>query len=127
VQFTERRERDQPLPTQFPGQKQRYTCSLSGTLTVQLEQQGSNVKATGAESSADSGGCGRTGNTTGSGTITSGGDGIDFTTFQLLGCTLSPFTATVTDDDLTADVTGAAASPPACVLLTGHLKLHRTG
>jgi hypothetical protein len=127
MQITERREILKPPPTDFPGQKQEITCTLSGTLTLQLEQQGSSVSASDGEGSAEGAGCKRSGNITGSGTVTTGGRGISFTTFELLGCALTPFTATVTNDSLTADVTGGAASPPACVLVTGHLQLHRTG
>jgi hypothetical protein len=113
--MTERREVGQ----------QEITCTLTGTLTLQLEQQGSSVSADG-EGSAKSDGCEGGGKATGRGTVTTGGRGISFTTFQLFHCTLAPFTATVTDDTLTANVTGVAASS-ACVLLTGHLQLRRTG
>jgi hypothetical protein len=126
IQITERREVDAPPPTQFPGQKQISTRTLSGTLTLQLEQQGSSVSASG-DGSVEGSGWGRDGPANGSGTITAGARGISFTTFELLGCALTPFTATVTDDSLTADVTGMAASPLACVLVMGHLQLHRTG
>jgi hypothetical protein len=116
IQMTERREIGQ----------QEITCTLTGTLTLQLEQQESSVSGDG-EGSAKSDGCEAGGEVTGRGTVTTGGRGISFTTFQLFHCALTSFTATVTNDTLTANVTGVAASPPACVLLTGHLQLHRTG
>jgi hypothetical protein len=69
----------------------------------------------------------KSGPASGSGTVAGGGGDIHFSTFSLLACELVPFTATVSDDNLTADIAGAAATPPTCTLLTGHLQLHRTG
>jgi hypothetical protein len=105
---------------------QDITCTLSGTLTLRLERQGSGVTASG-DGSAE-GACNkRQGDASGSGTVTAGEREIGFTTFNLLGCTLAPFTAMVTEDNLAADVTGVAAAHPACRLVMGHLQLHRTG
>jgi hypothetical protein len=129
IQLTERRKVSvpKPPPTDFPGQMTTIdtNCTLSGTLTFRLERQGSGVTASGDGSAKD--GCNmREGDATGTGTVTAGEREIAFSTFNLLGCTLAPFTATVTDDNLTADVTGGAATPD-CRLVMGHLQLHRTG
>lgn len=130
IQITERQQVTipKPPPTDFLGQTttQDRTCTLSGNLTLRLEQQGSSVSASGG-GSAGGADCKRIGDAGGRGTVTAGAREIGFSTFDLLGCALVPFTATVTDDNLTANVVGVAASHPACRIVQGHLQLHRTG
>lgn len=130
IQLTERVQVTvpKPPPTDFLGQTttQDRACTLNGNLTLQLEQQGSGVSVNG-DGSAEGGGCQRDGEASGSGTVTAGGRELGFTSLNLLGCTLAPFTATITGDNLAADVTGVAAAHPACRLVMGHLQLHRTG
>ena len=130
IHITERKQVTfpKPPPTNSPSETitQDRTCTLSGNLTLRLEQQGSSVSVSGG-GSAGGADCKRIGDASGSGTVTAGAREIGFSTFDLLGCALVPFTATVTDDNLTANVMGVAASHSACRVMQGHLQLHRTG
>jgi hypothetical protein len=124
-QLTETREMPKPPPTQFPNQKVDRTCTVSGELTLHLDQEGSNVTVS-RSGSSEEGGCERAGNVRGSGSLTAEGAAIAFDSFELFTCKLVAFTAMVTENTFTADVVGEEALSPACRLESGHLQLSRT-
>jgi hypothetical protein len=118
-------------PTDYPGQMTTIDvpCSISGDLTVEFAQDGSDVRIEGHGSakSSDEGGtqCQQlVGDIQGTGTVN--GDQLNFDSLDLLGCTVS-FTATINGDNVTGSVIGTGALPPACRVQAGEVQLHRAG